>query len=79
MKADTTLRSLPFGTVYDIGGRQRFYVLIEGAELSGAEVWMKVRIDQNKLYNELRDPAEEPHVFIYAFNQPFLLDPELRR
>jgi hypothetical protein len=40
---------------------------------------MRVRIDQNDLYNELRDPAETPHVFIYAFNQPHLLDLERRR
>ncbi len=79
VEADTTLRSLPFDTVYDIRGQQRFYVLIEGAEPSGAEVWMKVRIDQNELYNELRDPVEKPHVFIYAFNQRILFDPNVRR
>ena len=78
-KADTTLRSLPFDTAYDIRGPQRFYVLIEGAEPPGAEVWMRVRIDQNEHYNELRDPAETPHMFIYAFNQPHLLDLERRR
>ena len=78
-KADTTVRSLPFDTTYDIRGPKRFHVLIEGADPPGAEVWMRVRIDQNELYNELRDPAETPHVFIYAFNQPHLLDLERRR
>ncbi|MDE0073611.1 MAG: hypothetical protein OXR82_02360 [Gammaproteobacteria bacterium] len=78
-RADTTLRSLPFDTVYDIRGPQRFYVLIERAEPSGAEVWMRVSIDQNEHYNELRAPAETPHLFIYAFNQPHLLDLERRR
>lgn len=77
--ADTSLRSLPFDTVYDIRGPQRFYVRIERAEPPGAEVWMRVSIDQNEHYNERRDPAETPHVFIYAFNQPALLDPGRRR
>lgn len=78
-KADTTLRALPFDTVYDIRGPRRFYVRIERAEPPGAEIRMRVSIDQNELYNELRDPAEMPHVFVYAFNQPALLDLQRRR
>ena len=70
-QADTTLRTLPFDTVYSIRGDQRFFLEVARSDsLAEPSVQVRVFLDDDERFKRQGVLRETPIRFVFLFNQP---------